>query len=208
MKKKCKLDGATLKIKGKHYTLKTLHKLPPELNVFKLSSKTDEEHKIVGFFGQLNPLSNFHDAPFTLDGIQFHTSEQYIQYQKAQFAKDIESCNKILNTSTARECKNLSSQITNLNVDAWETVAKECCKPGIQCKFEQNPRLMECLLETNDMTIVECVKDELWGTGKTLVSEDCLDSTQWHSQGILGEILCEIRTDEQTRRNNEQPMTT
>ena len=115
---------------------------------------------------------------------------------------------KILSTSTARECKNLSSEITNLNVDAWETVAKERCKPGIQCKFEQNPRLMDCLLETKDMTIVECAKDELWGTGKVLVSDDCLDSTQWHSQGILGEILCEIRNDEQSRRNNEQLMTT
>ena len=205
MKKKCKLDGATLKIKGKHYTLKTLHKLPPELNAFKLSSKTDEEKRIVGFFGQLNPLSNFHDAPFIIDGIQFHTSEQYIQYQKAQFAKDIESCNKILCTSTARECKNLSSKITNLDVDAWESVAKERCS---WCKFEQNPRLMECLLDTKDMTIVECAKNELWGTGKVLANEDCLDSTQWHSQGILGEILCEIRNEEQSRRNNEQTQMT
>ena len=208
MKKKCKLDGATLKIKGKHYTLNTLHKLPPELNVFKLSSKTDEENKIVGFFGQLNPLSNFHDAPFICDGIQFYSSEQYIQYQKGQFAKDIESCNKILTTMTALQCKILSSKISNFNKEGWESVAKEKCKAGIQCKFEQNPRLMECLLDTKDMTIVECAKDELWGTGKALSNDDCLDTTQWHSQGILGEILCEIRNEEKIRRSSEQTLMT
>ena len=206
MKKKCKLEGATLKIKGKHYTLNTLHKLPPELNVFKLSSKINEETNIVGFFGQLNPFSNFHDAPFKCDGIQFHTSEQYIQYQKAQFAKDIESCNKILAATTALQCKILSSKITNLNTEAWDLVAKDKCKAGIQCKFEQNPRLMEILLDTKDMTIVECAKDELWGTGRALANDDCLDPTQWHSQGILGEILCEIREEERIKRNSEQTL--
>ena len=94
MEKKCKLEGATLHIKGRPYNVRTLHKLPKELNVFKISSKTNSE--TVGFYGQLNPLSNFHDAQFTYEGITFHSSEQWIQYQKALFASDIDSCNKIL----------------------------------------------------------------------------------------------------------------
>ena len=208
MKKKSKLDGATLKIKGKHYTLKTLHKLPPELNPFKLSSKSNEETKILGFLGQLNPLSNFHDAPFIYDGIQFHSSEQLIQYQKAMFAKDTEMCNKILSTETALECKILASKIKNLNTDAWDDIAKGKCKPGIRCKFDQNPRVLECLLNTGDMTIVECAKDTLWGTGTSLSSDDCLVSTEWHSQGILGEILCELREEFNNRNRAETPMTT
>ena len=120
MKKKCKLEGATLHIKGCPYNPRTLHKLPKELNVFKISSKSDEN--TVGFFGQLNPLSNFHDASFVLNGITFHSSEQWIQYQKALFAKDTESCNKILDSKTVgtnsgprRRCMGRSGQITLQN---------------------------------------------------------------------------------------------
>ena len=207
-KKKCKLEGATLHLKGKPYTLKTLHKLPKELNAFKISSKTDDT--TVGFFGQLNPLSNFYDAPFKHEGILFHSSEQWIQYQKAIFAKDIESCNKILASKTAIECKILANQISEVDVDAWNEVAKQRCMPGIVCKFRQNPRVMESLLNTGDKIIVECAKDKVWGTGWPLASEHCLDQVRWHSQGILGEILCEIRADERTRRqgNENTPMVT
>ena len=208
MKKKCKLEGATLHIKGKHYTLKTLHKLPKELDAFKISSKTDDY--AVGFFGQLNPFSNFHDAPFELDGIRFHSSEQWIQYQKSIFAKDIDSCNKILASKTAIECKIISNQMKDLDIDAWNEIAKQKCKPGIVCKFRQNPRIMERLLNTSDKIIVECAKDTLWGTGMALANEHCLDQVRWHSQGILGEILCEIRAEERSRRHQSEnvPMVT
>ena len=207
LKKKCKLEGATLKIKGKRYNLKTLHKLPPELDVFKLSSKTNEETNVVGFFGQLNPLSNFHYAPFKYNGINFHSSKQLIQYQKSLFAKDTECCNRILATDTAIECKLLSSKIQNLDAEAWDDTAKEACKPGIRCKFQQNPILMDCLLNTGDKTIVECAKDVVWGNGVPLAMDHCLDSTKWLSQGgILGEILTEIREEEKSNRTTQDAM--
>ena len=194
MEKKCKLEGATLHIKGRPYTVRTLHKLPKELNVFKISSKCNSE--VVGFYGQLNPLSNFHNAQFTHEGITFHSSEQWIQYQKALFTSDIESCNKILATKTAIECKLLSHKIEDLDADAWDEVAKTRCKPSIAAIFVQNPKLMESLLRTKNKTIVECAKDTLWGTGYALANDDCLISTNWHNQGILGEILEEIRGEE------------
>ena len=207
-KKKCKLEGATLFLKGKPYTLKTLYKLPKELNAFKISSKTDDT--TIGFFGQLNPLSNFYDAPFEHEGILFHSSEQWIQYQKALFAKDIDSCNKILASKTAIECKILAHQINDIDIDSWNETAKQKCKPGIVSKFRQNTRVMECLLNTGDKTIVECAKDTLWGTGLVLANENCLDHVRWESQGILGEILCEIRAEEKSRRRVEEstPMVT
>ena len=197
MEKKCKLEGATLHIKGRPYTVRTLHKLPKELNVFKISSKSNSD--TIGFYGQLNPLSNFHPAPFVHEGITFHSSEQWIQYQKALFASDIGSCNKILTTKTAIEAKLLSHKIEDLDSDAWDEVAKTRCKPGIAAKFHQNPRLMESLLRTKDKKLVECAKNTLWGTGYALSNDDCLVSTNWHNQGILGEMLEEIREEEKTK---------
>ena len=53
---------------------------------------------------------------------------------------------------------------------------------------------------TKNKLIIECTKDTLWGTGVPLDNEKCLDSSMWkgHSskkQGIMGEILCEIRNE-------------
>ena len=49
-------------IQGKDYTLNNLHELPEDINCFKATSKSDDE--TVGFFGEANPLSNFHPAKF------------------------------------------------------------------------------------------------------------------------------------------------
>ena len=84
--KRCRLDADELVILGKHYTVDRLNKLPPDLNVFNLTSKNNED--TIGYFGQLNPLSNFHPAPFTVNGVHYICSEQFIQHTKAILFKD------------------------------------------------------------------------------------------------------------------------
>ena len=56
--KKCRLEGDHLLIKGKHYTCDNIDELPEDLSGYKITSKEDSD--TVGFFGELNPLSNFH----------------------------------------------------------------------------------------------------------------------------------------------------
>ena len=64
----------------REYTVDTIGTIPPEVNGFRATSKTDG--KILAFFGELNPLSNFHPSEFEHNGIIFHSSEQLIQYMK------------------------------------------------------------------------------------------------------------------------------
>ena len=45
------------------------------------------------------------------------------------------------------------------------------------------------LLETGDKVIVECCKDQVWGTGVPLYDDKYLDESLWSNQGIMGEIL-------------------
>ena len=52
------------------------------------SSTKKKDEKIVAFHGSHSPYSNFHKAPFVLDGLKFDMSEHYIQYQKATMFKD------------------------------------------------------------------------------------------------------------------------
>ena len=67
------------------------------------------------------------------------------------------------------------------------------CLPGLTAKFKQNPCLMTMLLNTGDKTIIESSYDKLWGTGRPLHEPDCLKPETWISQGILGELLMEVR---------------
>ena len=73
------MEGPKLVIKGRNYTTKNLYQLPEEINGFKATSKTEGD--VLGFFGELNPFSNFHPAPFTINGQKYHSSEQCIQHQ-------------------------------------------------------------------------------------------------------------------------------
>ena len=188
----CKMEGTTLKIKGKRYTRENLHQLPEEISAFASTSKSNDN--ILGFFGELNPLSNFHVCFFEWNGIRFHSSEQFIQYQKAMLFNDQKTADLIMKCTTALECKQMASSVLNFSSTEWNSKAKELCKPGIKCKFQQNASLATTLIETGDKLLVESCYDKVWGTGKPLFEENCLDVSRCN-QGILGEILCEIRSE-------------
>ena len=202
----CRLECDELVLKGKHYSFDRLDRLPNNLNVFNLSSKEDDH--TVGFFGELNPLSNFHPANFTVNGVHYTSSEQFIQHMKALSFNDYATAKKIINATNAMECKEISHEIHNFDKTTWEESAKAKCKPGIFQKFHQNSCLRDVLVHcTGDKQIIESAKDKFWGTGIPLQDDDCLNPRKWLSRGsgIMGEILTEIR--EELRNTSNLPPT-
>ena len=194
-------------IQGKDYTLNNLHELPDDLNAFKVSSKSSDD--TIGFFGEINPLSNFHPAKFRLNGQQYISSEQYIQATKAQYFNDLETYQKIMGCKTSFDCKQLAWTIKDVNIERWDAVARSLCEIGIREKFVQNPQLMHLLIEkTANKTIVECANDRLWGNGKALAEESCLNRDVWITQGILGQILENIRAEFTGKRQSMSLFTT
>ena len=193
LKKKSRLEEDKLIIKGKPYTTSNLHELPEEINVF--SATTREDEASIAFFGALNPLSNFYDAEFVVDGITYISSEQYIQAMKALHFKDKTAYNLVMGSRTSLDCKIHGSKVKNYRKEDWDSKAKDICRPGIHAKFQQNPELHLLLCEkTTTKTIVESARDSVWGTGMTLGNPDCLDRDKWVCQGILGELLEEVRS--------------
>ena len=92
-KRRCRMEGDHIVIKGKHYNRDNLNDLPAEISGFKVTSKENSE--TIGFFGELNPLSNFHKCAFKVDGTWYHSSEQYIQHKKAEYFSDRQSALRI-----------------------------------------------------------------------------------------------------------------
>ena len=102
-KRRCQLEGDHIVIKGHHYSRENLSELLPGISGYKVTSKENPE--TVGFFGELNPLSNFHQCVFKVGDNWFHSAEQFIQLKKAEYFNDHQSALKILPAETASECK-------------------------------------------------------------------------------------------------------
>ena len=100
---------------------------------------------------------------------------------------------RIMHCTTALGCKTLSGEITKYNHEHWKTEARARCEEGIKAKFMQNIGVRSYLLNTEDRKLVECCNDKFWGNGVPLHQENCLDPNTWSSQGLLGEILQNIR---------------
>ena len=190
-KGKCKLERDNLVITGNKYTIDTLDKLPEELTPYKAAQKSSPDCLV--FHGSLTPLSNFNLSPFNIGRKKFYSVEQYIQHKKACHFNDYKIVEKIMQCKTPMDAKTLSCNITNFDKDSWKVVVKDACQPGITAKFEQNPLLLKFLLATSPLKLAESSYDKLWGTGLPLNNDKALNQTQWHNQGLLGEILIDIR---------------
>ena len=71
--------------------------------LLKAAEKTNDTHLV--FAGDLSPYSNFHYSPFEINSQQFHSAEQWIQYQKALMFGDSYTANRILLADTPIEYK-------------------------------------------------------------------------------------------------------
>ena len=188
---RCKMEGKDLIIRGKCYSFENLSELPQNLSPEVVSCRQDALH--YGFFGEFNPLSNFHPAVFTYNGTRYNHTEQFIQATKAEFCNDNETLNEIMSTTSALKCKELGHSVKNCNIQEWNKKAKELCFPGILCKFQQNGGLAAFLKNMGDKTLLECCYDTVWGNGIPLSSPDCIKTNKYKYQGIQGEMLEEIR---------------
>ena len=140
------MQGDKLVINITYFSINDLARLPPELAAFKAVQKTDSESIV--FHGELSPYSNFHHAPFNIDGQKFSTSEHDIKYCKAMYFGDTFTANAILNSSTLYEAKKLTYQINGINTGELQEKGYELCYKGVHAKFEQNPDLLNMLKAT------------------------------------------------------------
>ena len=187
-KENSRLEGNQLVLGNDRYTTRDLHKLPRSLDIMAITTKKNQS--TLGFFGELCPLSNFHHSPFIYNGVDYHSSEQLIQHEKAKYFNDQAAVRSILNAKTPLACKWAAKEINNYDAKKWASIASKQCLNGIEAKFLQNPRAMQALLETDGKRLIECSKDTTWGTGKAIHDPTAL---QWKHQGILGKLLEEIR---------------
>ena len=178
---------------GQHYHRQNIHTLQAKLDPAEVTSVSDDDS--VAFFGELNPFSNFHPCQFNLEGIDFHSTEQYIQMKKAEFFQDEIAKELIQHCEDSLDSKMISRDILNFNKQEWSKVAEELCVPGIRAKFFQNPGLMASLLNTGTKNLLESSYDDLWRTGIPLSDPAVLDESKWRTVGLLGKMLMSVGSE-------------
>lgn len=107
-----------------------------ELVVRNLEGKSEI---LVLFFPGKSYLSNFYRCSFEVDGVQFTSTEQFFQYQKAHVFNDKNSMIKILATNDPKEQKRLGRKVKNYEESVWSSKCYMIMKRGLYAKFEQNP---------------------------------------------------------------------
>jgi ribA/ribD-fused uncharacterized protein len=174
------------------YDVNTLHRLPKNLDPNFVT--TVRKDNVLAFFGSLCPLSNFHSAPFVIEGTKFRHVEEFFVTKKADFAEDEMSKQRIKAASTPAECKRIGSGI-KVDVRRWQLESESIMAKGLFEKFDQNPKLKDFLLETGDQVLAEASPtDRFWGIGVALGGVASTKQQEWTGRNRLGQLLMELRT--------------
>lgn len=139
-------------------------------------------------------LSQWYDVYFEVDGVQYHTTEQYMMASKARLFGDEDTWSEIMNAYSPAEYKKLGRKVKEFDATIWNEKKLDIVVEGNKAKFGQNPDLKDFLLGTGDAILVEASPyDKIWGIG--LDREAALNGSveDWDGENLLGCALMEVR---------------
>lgn len=141
-------------------------------------------------------FSQWWQSSFTVDGVVYKTAEHWMMAKKAELFGDVEILEKIIACNSPAEAKKLGRLVKNYNDVIWLENRFEIVKSGNFHKFNQDEKLKEFLLNTNDRVIVEASPvDPIWGIGMASDHRDINNSEKWKGLNLLGFALMEVRDE-------------
>lgn len=160
-------------------------------------------HEIIGFHLTTEPhgcFSNWYYSPFQYAGIRYNCTEQYMMSQKVALGHRFDLQQEIMESSDPARIKALVGKDSFpefIQIKAvWDKNCKHIVKRGVKVKFQQNPDLLQELLDTEDAILCECAgQDRIWGIGINLHDSSWTDTTNWNGSNYLGIILMEVREE-------------
>jgi hypothetical protein len=173
------------------------------LDWLKEQIKNDHSFEYLFFWGPIQKypgkigkacLSQWYAANFTVEGIIYSSTEQWMMAQKALLFKDETMHLQILDCTDAATVKKLGRSISNFDAGIWEQQAYSIVKAGNLHKFSQIESLKDFLLQTGEQIIVEASPaDAIWGIGLPESAAAAKDPFQWQGTNLLGFALMEVR---------------
>jgi ribA/ribD-fused uncharacterized protein len=139
-------------------------------------------------------FSQWFYSPFTVDNVEYRTSEHWMMASKAKLFGDKRIYERIITTDKPGEVKELGRQIKNFDQMTWDQKKYEIVTTGNIHKFNQNSSLNDYLLTTGDRILVEASPvDTIWGIGLTHDAKNIENPYTWRGLNLLGFSLMETR---------------
>lgn len=139
-------------------------------------------------------LSQWYECSFEVDGVTYHTAEQYMMAQKARLFGDADTFQKIMLAYDPREYKRLGRLVKHYDDKTWIANRTAIVTAGNICKFQQNKELGRFLRKTGDKILVEASPyDCIWGIGLSADEPGVDDPTAWRGLNLLGFSLMAVR---------------
>ena len=200
--RKAVLVGDMLMVDGKKYSVNDLESLPEDISPDKIAIQ--EKNGAVLFYRADAYLSNFYKAPVQINNTRYVCVEQYFTAEKARMFKDQSTVNRIMDSQNPTEMKFLGRNTKNFNQKTWDEKASTVMLHALRAKFNQNPKLQEKLISTQDKILAEASKnDKVWGIGLALNDQNAFLKDKWQGRNQLGNLLMTVR-DEIIRTSNRQ----
>ena len=147
------------------------------------------------------PLSQWEESFFTLDGVEYNCTEQYMMAAKARLFEDEQTLNMIMESDSPKTQKKLGRLVDGFTDDIWQedqdngySRAWNIVWSGNMAKFSQNPWLLANLRYTEGSTLVEASPhDRIWGIGMRESDPGARDRSCWLGLNLLGEVLTSVR---------------
>ena len=161
-----------------------------------------KEMNVIAFWGHTpNPkkmtkacFSQWYDCQLEVDGIEYHTTEQYMMAQKAALMGDSVTEAKIMASADPRDYKALGREVRNFNEELWNRNKYNVVLRGNLAKFSQNPELFAFLQSTGDSVLVEASPyDDIWGVKLAIEDPRIQNPNEWQGENLLGFVLMETR---------------
>ena len=173
-----------------------------DIDKIKQIARQNPDTTVIYFWGHTpNPkkmttacFSQWYDCYFEVDGVQYHTTEQYMMASKALLFGDEEVFQEIMAADNPHDCKKLGRKIRGFEQTLWDARKYDIVVEGNKAKFGQNPDIREFLLSTGNAIIAEATPyDKIWGIG--LDREQALKGKveQWKGENLLGCALMDVR---------------
>ena len=172
-----------------YYPHKNLNKLPEKISL--ASTRTRVSDSAVGFAGPLAPLSNMHEAPYTMNGEGYKSVEQGHFHSKAKYAKNEVAAQAIMDTDCAFTARSTGKAI---HAPGWEGIELPNLKNHMREKYLQNPPCMKVLMETGTKKLLELTWDKKWAAGYGPYSR-MFEKGEQPAQNLTGYTLEELRTE-------------
>jgi ribA/ribD-fused uncharacterized protein len=140
-----------LYINKKLYTVDTIKDIPAHLHPETSSIISTPE--VVVFASKYAVLSNLYQCNIRVEGKNYNSTEQYIQYCKAVLFNDQMSAQKIMQETETFKIMQLGKKIRQFNKKTWQDRVHNIMRDANLAKFQQHENAKEVLLVTGNKTV-------------------------------------------------------